>query len=1638
MSNALQINGAQSDKQVKATPLYVGRNTTGLWTNRSPLRDAATGRISEKYYGPAGDAMIAGSNVEVTNRLTLSRRPGNPVYDSTNTYTDILSFDEFRYSKSLSDIWGTAIEQIDVMVDTKTALYADTNANTKSLVWSKTNGAGQDFMQEVGSELYFGNGIDQKKWLQSLFVRNTANDSSVLNTDAYPFMDTYLLDPNNNIQQLIGVQIAQVTAVSVTADVLTVTLSAPLGAGYDATPAGGDQAVGTYFTFWECTGAADVLNGNTLALTQQYTGGTTMVFAFVSTTNFTVSGMTAILQVANGVTSGITDAIGDVVITSIVTTGGSVPVWGTTVPSAANNFQGSITVDGNAVWVNRGNPVENWGIAAPTSAPTYTAQGTSVGWQANTYYSLGSIYQDNVSGYLWQISTPGLVGPTQPTWPASPTPQKKFDILSVAITSNVASFTTSAQTLTAGDIVTLQFLGPASFLNFSTSNLNLTVSATGLSTTTFQAAFTFGNYALLPDEGYGVENVLSPHPPTTQIDGAAVWVCIQTPASLAWAPGRHQFQNDYIQATPTAGTISYFQLQKNQQNNYPTPQPWLYSSTNPNDPVLEYYYHTDAPGNAKGAFNQYYPGAGSTFNSQVPSLLWSTGIPVNGSTIMNAYPVNGAGEQIGAGINVCGNNAGEWAITGTMFIPAPGLYTFSLLHDDGAFFSFDDQSANNFKVTGNFTETALITAHIQTAILGFGNAGGATQVNLCGNNNNTSANSPANTPFTDVATWSFANAGPVRFEIDYSNSQGNGGGGTPGQMIMTCNGYNIAIIPDNTKTLAGPPAWNIFTTVGATWNAARSEIVFGTADINHDGSQYTWVNIGPVVNFGWFASKNYTLPDTNIIDSNGNEEGPISTGYSGTTAPKWNTGGLNSLTLDNGSLVWINEGAIPIQPNQAGKITLTSAQGAIYAIALVNTLDNTVSNIGPVSASTGPLVNGTITFAPGAGLIKSAIDPQADYVAIFRTADGFTTELLIPGNGNTIYTIPLSTYLTYGYVDMTPDVGLDIQAPAPAAGENTPPLPGAINLAYHLNRLWYSIGNTVFWTSGPLDPIGNGINGFAPNNYDKMPSLVKRLVPTAIGMLVFTVSDVYKIPDDGAGNILPSVPYIPGVGLSSYNALDWNGPTIGFFTTDSQFLVLSPGVGGGVESVPIADQLSMRNGTPGQNWYPANVYVANYVSGQDMGWFLADGTNGWFRLISTPTPEPAGMIWSPFATLAETGGCGAIKSVETSPGVHHLLVGPRGSGVYILNRDVLSSTDGGTVVSTPATPQATYLGTAANFDILAGSAITGSAGAGSTVAGGNIGIYPSNATSITNFPPSVLESPGVFHYADASAILAQTDLTAAIVYYSGLPATLSGLGNLSTSGNGVNNHTYTAGVYKGSSSLDIPTSITLDAQGNSQAVFVFVAGSTITLESGASVILANGAQAGNVYWVCGSAFTSVWNGIQSNMVGTIMAYSGITLGGGNLNGRALATTAGFVTMSTTETITFPTLTSVPGTGIVGTPYPAYAVFGSYVLAQPGQVANIQFITLKSVLTGSPAILGLLLDDGLPYYKGSFEILKKWVNDPPELKPSRTWYSQRFYLSDMPTESAAVTDLQIMVQWPAEAAINELQTFTIFGSYTQEQ
>jgi hypothetical protein len=99
--------------------------------------------------------------------------------------------------------------------------------------------------------------------------------------------------------------------------------------------------------------------------------------------------------------------------------------------------------------------------------------------------------------------------------------------------------------------------------------------------------------------------------------------------------------------------------------------------------------------------------------------------------------------------------------------------------------------------------------------------------------------------------------------------------------------------------------------------------------------------------------------------------------------------------------------------------------------------------------------------------------------------------------------------------------------------------------------------------------------------------------------------------------------------------------------------------------------------------------------------------------------------------------------------------------------------------------------------------------------------------------------------------------------------------------------------------------LTLDAQGDPNAVWVFQSATSLTVGDTAprSVILINGAQAKNVYWWVGSAATI--NGAGGGiMAGTIIAYSGVTFStAGNveltvLNGRALGLSASVTLVNT--------------------------------------------------------------------------------------------------------------------------------------------
>ena len=233
MPSVLQQAGSQPQKQPKYVPIFEDRMFTGLFTQRNVLHDPSD-IYTAKFYGGRPDALWMGSNVELTNRLTLQRRPGmtpfstttyptppndaysfqlsdgtlrviidtqatsalvltgaadasggTTVYTGTITggggnnyqgYTFVVTgFDNFSnngtYFCTASTATTLTLANTSGAADTSAgaavspgAVYWDQQNGTKTLLYSKTAGAGQTHFQGVNGILYAGDGVDTWKY----------------------------------------------------------------------------------------------------------------------------------------------------------------------------------------------------------------------------------------------------------------------------------------------------------------------------------------------------------------------------------------------------------------------------------------------------------------------------------------------------------------------------------------------------------------------------------------------------------------------------------------------------------------------------------------------------------------------------------------------------------------------------------------------------------------------------------------------------------------------------------------------------------------------------------------------------------------------------------------------------------------------------------------------------------------------------------------------------------------------------------------------------------------------------------------------------------------------------------------------------------------------------------------------------------------------------------------------------------------------------------------------------------------------------------------------------------------------------------------------------------------------------------
>ncbi|MCX6538475.1 MAG: IPTL-CTERM sorting domain-containing protein [Acidobacteria bacterium] len=278
----------------------------------------------------------------------------------------------------------------------------------------------------------------------------------------------------------------------------------------------------------------------------------------------------------------------------------------------------------------------------------------------------------------------------------------------------------------------------------------------------------------------------------------------------------------------------------------------------------------------------------------------------------------------------------------------------------------------------------------------------------------------------------------------------------------------------------------------------------------------------------------------------------------------------------------------------------------------------------------------------------------------------------------------------------------------------------------------------------------------------------------------------------------------------------------------------------------------------------------------------------------------------------------------------------------------------------PALAQtAPSLGSATSFAVLGASTVTNT---GSSIITGDLGLSP--GTSVTGFPPGTVVSGGI-HAADSTAAAAQTSLTTA---YNDLASQAC---TQTLTGQDLGGMTLTAGVYCFSTSAQLTGILTLNAQGNANAVFIFKIGSTLTTASGSSVVMSNSGSTCNVYWQVGSSATL---GTTTTFAGNILAQVSITLNtGATVKGRILARTGAVTVDANTVNTTCdtaappvcPVITLLPATlpnGTVGVAY-SQTITGSGGTAPytfsvtAGTLPAGLTLTSAGVLAGTPTTAG---------------------------------------------------------------------------------
>lgn len=342
---------------------------TGMWTQRSPYRDAAVPYLYGKFYLASRlDSILDGINREIGMRLSDVRRPGSAVYNSGN-FPEANSFYSFSCIQNLA-------RSIRVLLDGQDGNIYDATAGGKVNIFSKSGTAKARFLG-IGNELFFTDGIDLEAWLTpnlTWAASTSFQPGQLINSGASPY----------NLQMALGGILLSAVATSSDGTHIFVYFD-PENIPDQFANLQGASVKFTNFT------VATSLNGNTYAAT------------IVSST----LGIMRVTQTQSAYVQTTDSGQGS---TGTGITGGTIPTF------SGTKF--AVTADGGQQWKCYGTAMMLWGLPAPTKAPVLTPQNGCRWWMPNTAISEWYSVLDTNSNVEVYQGTGATTGRSYPNWAA--------------------------------------------------------------------------------------------------------------------------------------------------------------------------------------------------------------------------------------------------------------------------------------------------------------------------------------------------------------------------------------------------------------------------------------------------------------------------------------------------------------------------------------------------------------------------------------------------------------------------------------------------------------------------------------------------------------------------------------------------------------------------------------------------------------------------------------------------------------------------------------------------------------------------------------------------------------------------------------------------------------------------------------------------------------------------------------------------------------------------------------------------------------------------------------------------------------------------------------------------------------------